>query len=133
MAQIPPDAIKLLEGKNFADVSTLMRDGSPQVTPVWIGHEGDTVTFNTAKGRVKERNLRRDPRVGVAVHNEENPYEYVMVRGKVKEITEEGADEDIDALAKRYLGADSYPFRQPGEERVIVRIEPEKVSYRSGS
>jgi PPOX class probable F420-dependent enzyme len=133
MAEIPPEAVKLLEGKNFADVSTLMPDGSPQVTPVWIGHEGDTVIFNTAKGRVKEKNLRRDPRVSVAVHNEENPYEYLMVRGKAREITEEGADENIDDLAKRYLGEDEYPFRQPGEERVIVRIEPEKVTYKQPS
>jgi PPOX class probable F420-dependent enzyme len=133
MTEIPEGAMKLLEGKNFADVSTLMPDGSPHVTPVWIGHENGTVTFNTARGRVKEKNLRRDPRVGVAVHNEDNPYEYVMIRGKVKEMSEEGADEDIDALAKRYLGADEYPFRKAGEQRVIVRIEPEKVSYTAPS
>src|SRR4051812_40910627 len=100
MAQIPAEATKLLEATNFADVGTLMPDGSPHVTPVWIGHEGDTVIFNTAKGRVKEKNLRRDPRVSVAVHNEENPYEYLMVRGKAREITEDGADENINDLSK---------------------------------
>lgn len=130
MAEIPEDAKKLLEGKNFAHVSTLMPDGSPQSSPVWIGHENGTVTFNTAKGRLKPKNLERDPRVAISVINEENPYESLLVRGKVTEITEEDADDHINALAKRYMDLDEYPFREPGEERVIVRIEPEKVNYR---
>jgi PPOX class probable F420-dependent enzyme len=128
-AEIPEEAKKLLEGKNFAHVSTLMPDGSPQSSPVWIGHENGTVTFNTARGRLKEKNLERDPRVAVSVHNQDNPYESLLIRGKVKEITAEGGKEDADALAKRYMGVDEYPFLQPGEERLIVRIEPEKVNY----
>jgi len=132
MAEIPADAMYLLEGKYFAHVATLKSDGSPQVTPVWIGHEGNIVTFNTAKGRLKEKNLKRDPRVAISVIDHEHPYVPLVIQGKVIEITEEGADEDIDALAKRYLDADSYPFRQPGEERVIVRIEPGKAAFRNG-
>jgi len=132
MAQIPEDAVHLLEGKHLAHVATLMEDGSPQVTPVWIGHEGDIVTFNTAKGRLKEKNLKRDPRVAISIIDHENPYVPLVIQGKAIEITEEGADADIDALAKRYLDADSYPFRQPGEERIIVRIEPDKATYQNG-
>lgn len=129
MAEIPANARHLLEGKHFAHVATLMEDGSPQVSPVWIGIEGDLVVFNTAEGRLKPKNLRRDPRVAISVVNQENPYENLLIRGRVVEITAEGADEDIDALAKRYLDADSYPFRQPGEQRLIVRIEPERVQH----
>jgi PPOX class probable F420-dependent enzyme len=129
MPEIPEGAAKLLEGRNFAHVSTLMADGSPQSTPVWIDHDGGTVTFNTARGRLKEINLERDPRVAISVVNQEDPYEALLIRGKVTEITEEGADDDIDALAKRYLGVDEYPYRSPEEQRVIVKIEPEKVGY----
>lgn len=129
MAEIPANARHLLEGKQFAHVATLMEDGSPQVSPVWIGTEDGHVVFNTAEGRLKPKNLRPDPRVAISIANQENPYESLLIRGRVVEITEEGADEDIDALAKRYLDADSYPFRQPGEKRLIVRIEPQKVQH----
>jgi PPOX class probable F420-dependent enzyme len=129
MAAIPAEARHLFEGENFAHIATLNPDGSPQVSPVWVGIEDDTVTFNTAAGRVKPRNLERDGRVALSIVNQENPYENVLVQGKVAEITEEGADADIDALAKRYMGVDEYPLRQPGEVRLIVRIEPEKVTH----
>ena len=129
MAAIPDEAKHLLEGKNFAHVATINADGSPQVSAVWIGLDGDLVTFNTAEGRLKTKNLHRNPDVAISITNQENPYENLIVQGKVVEMTADGADEDIDALAKRYLDADSYPFRQPGEERVIVKIEPEKVNH----
>ena len=129
MAQIPDEAVHLLEGQHFAHVATVMADGTPQVTPVWIDHEGDTVTFNTAAGRFKEKNLRRDPNVAISIIDAENPYQPLIIRGKVTEMTEEGADEQIDALAKRYMGVDEYPLRQPGEQRVMVKITPEKVNY----
>lgn len=132
MASIPNDALHLLEGQHFAHVATLMEDGSPQVTPVWVGHEGDLVTFNTAKGRLKEKNLKRDPRVAISIVDAENPYVPLVIQGKVVEMTGEGADDDIDALAKRYLDEDTYPFRQPGEVRIIVKVEPDKASYRNG-
>ncbi len=129
MAQIPDEAVHLLEGQHFAHVATVMADGTPQVTPVWIDHEGDTVSFNTAAGRFKEKNLRRDPNVAISIIDAANPYAPLTIRGKVTEITEEGADEQIDALAKRYMGVDEYPLRQPGEQRVMVKITPEKVNY----
>jgi PPOX class probable F420-dependent enzyme len=132
MASIPDDAVHLLEGQHLAHVATLMEDGSPQVTPVWIGHEGDLVTFNTAKGRLKEKNLKRDPRVAISIIDSENPYVPLVIQGEAVEITEEGADDDINALAKRYLDEDVYPFRQPGEERIIVKIKPDKATYRNG-
>lgn len=129
MESIPQDATPLLEGRHFASVSTLMPDGSPQVTTVWVDHDGDTILFNTAKGRQKHRNLERDPRIAVAVYNSENPYQQLHVRGRVTEMTTAGADEHIDALAKRYMDADSYPFRQEGEVRLVVKVEPEKVNF----
>ena len=129
MAAIPDEAKHLFENKDFAHVATLNADGSPQVSAVWIGLDGDLVTFNTAEGRLKTKNLRRDGRVAISIANQENPYENLIIQGKVVEMTNDGADDDIDALAKRYLDADSYPFRQEGEERVIVKIEPEKVNH----
>ena len=131
MAEIPAEARHLFEGKNFAHVATINPDGSPQVSPVWVGIEGDTVTFNTAEGRVKPRNLERDERVAVSIINQEDPYENVLVQGKVAEITADGADADINALAKRYMDVDEYPYRVPGEVRLIVRIEPEKVTHQA--
>ncbi|HEX4752396.1 MAG TPA: PPOX class F420-dependent oxidoreductase [Solirubrobacterales bacterium] len=129
MAAIPDEAKHLFENKDFAHVATLNSDGSPQVSAVWVGLDGDLITFNTAEGRLKTKNLHRDERVAISIADQENPYESLIVQGKVVEMAQDGADDDIDALAKRYLGADSYPFRQPGEERVIVKIEPEKVNH----
>jgi PPOX class probable F420-dependent enzyme len=129
MAAIPDDAKHLFENKSLAHVATLNPDGSPQVSAVWVGLDGDLITFNTAEGRVKPRNVRGDSRIALSIANDENPYENLLVQGTVVEVTGDGADEDIDVLAKRYLDADSYPFRQPGEERVIVKIEPEKVHH----
>lgn len=114
------------EKKAFGYVATVMPDGAPQVTPVWVDYDGTYVIFNTAKGRVKERNLRRDRRVALTISDPSNPYRYIQVRGRA-ELSEEGADEHIDRLAKKYLGMDKYPSRQPGEVRVIVRITPEAV------
>lgn len=129
MAAIPDKAKHLLEGKDVAHVATINGDGTPQVSAVWIGLDGDLITFNTAEGRVKTKNLHGNPSVALSIANQENPYENLIVQGKVVEMTHDGADDDIDALAKRYLDADSYPFRQPGEERVIVKIEPVKVNH----
>jgi PPOX class probable F420-dependent enzyme len=132
MAQIPEDAHYLFEGVHFAHVATVNEDGSPQVTPVWVDHEGDTVLINTARGRVKDRNLRRDPRVSISIIDAEKPYQPLTVKGRAVELTEEGADEHIDKLAKRYLDEDVYPFRAEGEIRILVRIEADKVSYGMG-
>jgi PPOX class probable F420-dependent enzyme len=126
---IPKGALQLFDEPNFGHLATVMADGTPQVSPVWIERDGDTaVVVNTAKGRVKHRNLQRDPHVALAVHDPRNPYRYVQVRGRA-ELVEEGADDMIDRLAKKYLGKDTYPFRQPGEERITVRIIPESVNF----
>jgi PPOX class probable F420-dependent enzyme len=118
----------LFKKKAFANLSTLMQDGSPQVTPVWCDYDGKHVRVNSARGRVKDKNIRRDPRVALAIVDPENPYRYMEIRGKVVEITEKGADDHINSLSDKYLGNPVYPFRQPGEVRVLYKIEPEKFS-----
>lgn len=118
----------LFQKRVFAHLATLMPDGSPQVTPVWWDFDGTHIRINTARGRVKDRNMRRDARVTLTAIDPDNPYRYLQVRGRVVEITETGADAHIDALAKKYLGKDRYPFRRPGEVRVVYRIEPDRVS-----
>jgi PPOX class probable F420-dependent enzyme len=129
MSQAIPEKYRdLFTKRAFANLATLMPDGRPQVTPVWCNLEGDYVVFNSAKGRQKDRNVRRDPRVAMAIVDPENPYRYLEIRGKVVEITEEGADEYIDKLAKKYLGVDKYPYAQPGEVRVLYKIQPEHMT-----
>jgi PPOX class probable F420-dependent enzyme len=126
--QLSPEARELIEAANFASLATLMPDGSIQVTPVWIDHDGEHVLFNTAEGRQKTRNLRRDGRVGLDVFDLQNPYHHVSIRGHVVSMTHEGALAHIDKMAKKYLGVDKYPNLQPGEQRVIVAIEPEHMA-----
>jgi PPOX class probable F420-dependent enzyme len=129
MAANIPDNFKDLFGKKaFASLGTLMPDGSPQVTPVWCDFDGTHIRINSAKGRVKDKNMRRSKKVALAIIDPDNPYRYLAVRGVVDEVTEQGADAHIDSLAKKYLGKDKYPFRQPGEARVIYRIRPERTS-----
>ncbi len=126
-ATIDGRSAELLQAKNFCNVSTINPDGSILAVPVWVDVQDGKPVINTAEGRAWPRNLERDPRVTLTVQNFENPYEYVSIRGRVAERTRDGADAHIDALAKKYLDRDSYPFRQPGEERVIIRVEPEQV------
>ena len=125
--ELPELAIQLLKGKNFATISTLMPDGAPQASVVWIDTDGESIIFNTAEGRIKPKNVRRDARVAVTVHNAENPYQQAMIRGHVTDLVHEGAEEHIDFLAKKYMDLDSYPYRQPGEQRVIIKIAADKV------
>jgi PPOX class probable F420-dependent enzyme len=122
---IPDKYLDLFHKKAFANLATLMPDGRPQVTPVWCDYDGRNILVNSARGRQKDRNLERDPRVSLAIADPENPYRYLEVRGRVVEMTEKGADEHIDKMAKKYLDKDKYPFRQPGEVRVIYKIAPE--------
>lgn len=117
----------IFDKKAFAHLATVGRDGRPQVTPVWCDLDGGTIRINTARGRVKDRNLRANPEVALSAQDPDNAYRYVQVRGRVTEMTEQGADAHIDQLAKKYLGQDRYPFRQPGEVRVLVKIAPEHV------
>jgi PPOX class probable F420-dependent enzyme len=126
--QLSERARELVTGRNFGNIATVMPDGSPHVVPVWIDLDGNQILVNTAEGRQKLKNIRHDPRVAIDVLNNDNPYEMVTVRGRVIEVTRDGADAHIDRLAKKYLGRDTYPNRQPGEQRVIIRIEPERLS-----
>jgi len=128
-AQVIPDShLDLFTKKAFAHLVTLMPSGQPQVTPVWVDYDGRHVLINTAEGRQKDKNLQRDPRVAFSMLDPDNPYKYLEVRGRVAERSHNGADQHIDAMAKKYLGKEKYPFRRPNEVRVIYRIEPEHVT-----
>jgi len=127
MGELSEKAKRLLNAKNFAFLATLNKDGSPQLTPVWIDTDGENVFVNTALGRQKAKNVARDPRVAVGVFDHANPYEYVSIRGKVeKQITGKAADDHIDKLASKYTGAKKYGSRAPSEKRVILVIRPTK-------
>lgn len=128
MPTIPEDATAILDGVNYGHVATVQEDGSPQVTPVWIERDGDVVVFNTAKGRRKHRNLVRDPRVAISVHDQANPYTYIQVRGTV-EMVDDPDKAVINRLANKYMGQD-YPPTPPGEERVTVRLTVDAVDFR---
>ena len=128
-AEIPEQYRDLFDKKAFASLATIMPNGQPQVTPVWCDFDGSHVIVNSAKGRRKDRNMRTDPRVSLAISDPDNPYRYLEVRGTVVEITEDGADDHIDSMAKKYMGVDKYPYRQPGEVRVVYKIEPQTFSF----
>jgi PPOX class probable F420-dependent enzyme len=129
MAPIPDNYLDLLQQKKaFAELATVMPDGTPQVTPVWFDYVDGKVRVNTAKGRVKARNLKPGVPVALAIMDPDNAYRYVQIRGRVASATETGADAHIDSLAKKYLGKDTYPFRQPGEVRIMYEIEALSVS-----
>ncbi len=121
-------AKRIIETKAFAHVATINKDGSPQVSPVWVEHDGTHVIINSEQKRLKVRNLKRDPRVAVAIQNPDNAYEYVEIRGRVVEITPEGGFEGIDHLGKKYMGVDKYPGNKPGDVRVVIKIEPTHIT-----
>lgn len=127
MAAIPEKYLDLLQKKAFLQLATLMPDGSPQVSPVWFEYDGTHILINSAKGRVKDNNMRRDARVGMDIVDPDNPYRHISIRGRVGEITERGADDHIDKLTKKYIGQDKYPYRGQGEVRVIYKIKPEST------
>ena len=131
MTQMTEPVAQLLKGKNFAYVPTLMKYGSPQVTPTWIDIEkdGNSILINTAEGRIKHKNLSRDPRVAISIADQSNPYNMVSIRGRVIEQITEGADEHTDTLARKYLGMDKFPYRSANEKRVMLKIKPEKVYH----
>ena len=126
--KIPEKFLDLFKKKAFASLGTLMPDGSPQVTPVWVDYDGRHILFNSALGRMKDKNVRRDSRVALAIQDPENPYRYLEIRGRVVEITQKGADDSINKLAQKYLDKSVYPFTQPGEVRYLKKIEPEHFS-----
>src|SRR5579862_7681902 len=125
---IPEKYRDLFNKKAFASLATVMPDGNPQVTPVWCDFDGKHVLVNSAKGRVKDRNMRREPRVSLALIDPDNPYRYLQLQGRVVEITEDGAAAHIDRMAKKYMGVDKYPYSQPGEVRALYKIEPDRTS-----
>lgn len=127
MAAIDEKYHDLFQKKAFAQLATVMPDGSPQVSPVWFEYDGNNIVINSAKGRVKDQNMRRDPRVGIDIIDPDNPYRHLSIRGRVVDITESGADAHIDKLTKKYTGQDKYPYRGPGEVRVIYKIQPERT------
>ena len=124
--EIPEPIKQFLSSKAYGHVVTRNADGSPQVSMVWMDVDGNEVLFNTAEGRVKPRNLRRDPRIIISVQNPEDSQVYALFHGTAT-VTEEGADQHIDKLAKRFLGMDEYPWRAPGEQRLIVRIQVDRI------
>jgi PPOX class probable F420-dependent enzyme len=126
---IPTSFLDLFKKKAFGHLATLMQDGSPQVTPVWVDYDGEHVLVNTAANRQKDHNLQRDGRIAMSIIDPDNAYRYLEVRGKVVERTTQGADAHIDSLAKRYLGQDKYPWRRPGEVRVIFKVRPEHTTH----
>ncbi len=127
VSSFPEQYLDLFQKKAFAAFTTLMPDGGPQTTPVWVDHQNGEIWVNSAVGRRKDKNVRRDPRVALAIMDPDNPYRYVEVRGTVTSITEVGADAHIDSMAKKYLGQDKYPFAQPGEKRVLYKIRIDRA------
>jgi PPOX class probable F420-dependent enzyme len=125
---VPEQYLDLFQKQAFAQLATLMPDGSPHVAPVWVDYDGSYVLVNTHIPLQKERNLRRDPRVALSIQDPDNPYRCLVIRGRVAEMTQEGAEEHIDRMAQKYFGTDRYEDRQPGEVRVLVKIEAEHIT-----
>lgn len=127
-AAIPENFKDLVTTKlTFAHLGTVMKNGTPQVTPIWFSFDGENILLNSAKGRIKDRNMRARPHVALSILDPENPYRYLQIIGTITDVTEQGGDAHIDALAKKYLGKDSYPWKQPNEVRVIYKVRPDKV------
>jgi PPOX class probable F420-dependent enzyme len=125
--RLTPKVREICEKQAFVHLATLMPDGSPQVTPTWVELEGDRIVINTARGRIKHRNVERDPRVALSVTDPDNPYSAVWIRGRVVEIVEDENNESINRLARKYLGEERYPWLQPGEVRLKLYIEAERI------
>ena len=128
MSALPEKVKTMLQKPVFVHLATLMKSGSPQVSPVWVDVDGDTILINSAVGRLKDKNIRTDARVALSATDPANPYHAIMIRGRVKEITTDGAEEHIDKMAKKYMGKDVYPAHSAAEPRVIYKIEAEKIS-----
>ena len=118
----------LLKGVNFAHIATIRKDGSPQVSPVWVDFDGTYIIVNSEEKRAKVRNLKRDPRVSLSITDSSNPYSYVQIAGRVVEITREGGAEGIDKLAQKYINQEKYPWNQPTDVRMVIKIEPLRVT-----
>jgi PPOX class probable F420-dependent enzyme len=122
-----PDSVKkLIDGRSFANLATLMPDGSPHVVMTWVDRDGDTVLINTIQGSQKQKNASRDPRVALTIVDPSDPFNVAVIRGRVKEVTLDGAEEHIDRMAKKYTGQDKYQRRWP-QKRILIKIEPNRV------
>ena len=130
-ASIPEEAFDLFQQPALAHLATLMPDGTPHVTPIWIDFDGIDILVNTLKGRQKTLNMEKRPQVGLDIADPTNQWHWLSVRGRVVEITEEGANEHIDKMAKKYMDQDSYGFHRPGDVRVICKIQPDLVHYQA--
>jgi PPOX class probable F420-dependent enzyme len=131
MAKLSDSARKMLEGKNFVYIATVNPDGTPQVTPTWVDTDGNFVLINTAVGRVKHRNVKKNPHVALAITDQANPYNLILIKGKVvDQITGRVAEDHIDKMAKKYQGLEKYPHRSAGEKRVLFKIEPVRIVSR---
>jgi len=124
---LAPEVREFLATRCYVHLATLMADGSPQVSPVWAETDGDLIVVNSAAGRIKDRNIKRDARVALSATHPEDPFKALMIRGRVVKVTEEGAEDGIDRLARKYIGGERYEWRRPGEVRVAYYIQPETV------
>jgi PPOX class probable F420-dependent enzyme len=131
MSLVTPEVARLLKDKNFASFATTMPDGSPQVSPVWVDYDDNLILVNTARGRIKEKNIQTNRKVALSIFDMNNPYEMVTIKGIITEQTTNGADEHIDKMSKKYLNLDKYPLRKPDEIRLLLKIRPEKVFHLS--
>jgi len=126
-ARLSEKAIKLIDGKNFGNLAFVMSDGSPHVSPVWVDREGDLILVNTAEGRAKAKYLKTNHRVALSIFNQQNPYEKVVIKGRVLDMTKKGAEEHNEKLSVKYPGTSKIPHSQPGVGKILVKIEPERV------
>ena len=132
MKPLPDSVKKLIEAKTYANFATLMPDGSPHVTQTWVDHDGDIVIINTFEGSQKYRNVVRNPRVALDVCDPTTAGNVAVIRGRVIEVTFDGAEEHVDRMAKKYMGLEKYPMRRPGIRRVLIKIKPTHVIAPSG-
>ena len=128
MQSLPEPVKALIEEKSYANVATLMPDGSPQVTQTWVDHDGDIIIINTFEGSQKYRNTKRNPMIAMDISDPANSYRVAMIRGRVSEITFDGAEEHVDKMARKYMNQEKYPMRIPGVRRVLIKVEPLHVS-----
>jgi PPOX class probable F420-dependent enzyme len=127
MEPLPESVKKLIEAKTYANVATIMRDGSPHVVQTWVDHDGDTILINTYEGSQKHRNAERNPKIALDICDPTNPFNMAAIRGRVIEITRDGAEDRVDKLAKKYLGQDKYQRRRSGMKRILIKIEASRV------
>lgn len=129
MAKLSKEAVRMIEGKkNFAHLATLMPDGSPQVTPVWVDYDDGFILVNTTEERIKYRNVKRDPRIALSIIDSDDPYTMLAMRGKVVQTAAKGADEHIEKLSMKYIGK-RFPWKRPGQRRIILKIKPEHAMF----